>query len=216
MLKNKGKYCMKNFNNNYDKSISINTTTQIWEINDDLNYKEKLLSIDEDKKTSILKLDKNSKLSTKPSFKTVEIFVLEGTYSNEFGDFEKGTYLNLPEENQEKVNCKDSCKIFRKENYRAHYEKIIIDTKTQEWLQGQGNLQVMPLVESTALVLWPKDEVFIPHRHMGGEEIYVLSGTFMDEHGEFEKDTWVRNHHLSVHHPFVKEETVIFVKTGHI
>ena len=91
-----------------------------------------------------------------------------------------------------KVNCKSNCKIFRKENYRAHYEKIIIDTTKQEWLKGQGNLQVMPLVESTALVLWPKDEIFIPHKHFGGEEIYVLSGAFMDEHGEFEQDTWIR------------------------
>jgi len=207
---------MKNLNNNYDKSISINTTTQIWEINDILNYKEKILSVDEEKKTSILELNKNSRLTLEPLVKSVEIFVLEGTYSNEFGDFEKGTYLNLPEENQEKVFCKNSCKIFRKENYRAHYEKIIIDTTKQEWLQGQGNLQVMPLVESTALVLWPKDEVFIEHKHWGGEEIYVLTGIFIDEHGEFEKDTWVRNHHLSTHLPFVKEETVIFVKTGHI
>ena len=112
---------MKNLNNNYDKSISINTTTQIWEINDILNYKEKILSVDEDKKTSILELNQNSKLTLVPSVK--------------------------------KVNCKSNCKIFRKENYRAHYEKIIIDTTKQEWLKGQGNLQVMPLVESTALVL---------------------------------------------------------------
>ena len=114
---------MKNLNNNYDKSISINTTTQIWEINDILNYKEKILSVDEEKKTSILELNKNSRLTLEPLVKSVEIFVLEGTYSNEFGDFGKGTYLNLPEENQEKVLCKNSCKIFRKENCRAHYEQ---------------------------------------------------------------------------------------------
>jgi anti-sigma factor ChrR (cupin superfamily) len=66
------------------------------------------------------------------------------------------------------------------------------------------------------LVKWPKDEVFIPHSHWGGEEVYVLSGTFMDEHGEYKKDTWIRNHHRSAHHPFVKEETIIFVKTGHL
>ena len=207
---------MNNLNENYDKSISIDTSVQIWKINEELNYKEKLLSIDNDKKTSILELDKNSKLSMNPSVKPVEIFVLEGIYSNEFGDFGKGTYLNMPKENQEKVNCKSTCKIFRKENYSTHYEKVIIDTTKQEWLQGQGNLQVMPLIEGTALVFWPKDEVFIEHKHWGGEEIYVLNGIFMDEHGEFGKDSWVRNHHLSVHHPFVKEETVIFVKTGHI
>ncbi|MDC0933312.1 cupin domain-containing protein, partial [Arcobacteraceae bacterium] len=203
-------------NNNYDKSISMNTNTLAWNLDNELNYKEKTLSIDEDKKTSILELNKNSKLSIKPSLKSVEIFVLDGTYTNEFGDFKKGTYLNLPEERQDKVSCQTSCKIFRKENYRAHYEKVIIDTTKSDWLEGHGNLKVIPLVDNTALVYWPKNEVFIEHKHWGGEEIFVLQGTFIDEYSEFEKDTWIRNHHLSVHHPFVKEETVIFVKTGHI
>src|SRR5660397_151089 len=90
------------------------------------------------------------------------------------------------------------------------------DTTTSQWAQGHGNLKVISLHESTALVKWPKDEVFMPHSHWGGEEIYVLSGTFMDENGEYKKDTWIRNHHRSAHHPFVKEETIIFVKTGHL
>ncbi len=207
---------MENINNDYDKSISFNTNTLIWQINEELKYKEKVLSIDEDKKTSIIELNENSRLSKEETFESVEIFVLDGVYSNEFGDFEKGTYLNLPKEDQSKVILKSSCTIFRKANYRSHYEQVIIDTNKTEWLQGQGNLKVMPLIESTALVFWPKDEVFIPHKHWGGEEIYVLSGVFMDEHGEFEEGTWIRNHHLSVHHPFVKEETIIFVKTGHL
>jgi len=38
----------------------------------------------------------------------------------------------------------------------------------------------------------------------------------MDEHGEYKKGTWIRNHHRSAHHPFVTEETIIFVKIGHL
>jgi hypothetical protein len=44
----------------------------------------------------------------------------------------------------------------------------------------------------------------------------VLSGTFRDEHGTYPKGTWIQSPHLSAHHPFVEEETVIFVKTGHL
>jgi len=79
---------------------------------------------------------------------------------------------------------------------------------------------VMPLhnykTQGTALVKWPKDEVFVPHRHYGGEEILVLSGVFKDEHGEYPEGTWIRSPHLSQHHPWVDEETVIMVKTGHL
>jgi anti-sigma factor ChrR (cupin superfamily) len=87
-------------------------------------------------------------------------------------------------------------------------------------LQGQGRLKVMPLHsyegQNTALVRWPAGEVFQPHRHFGGEEILVLSGTFEDEHGKYPPLTWIRSPHMSKHHPFVKEDTVILVKTGHL
>ncbi len=78
----------------------------------------------------------------------------------------------------------------------------------------------MPLhsfeTEHTARVKWPAGERFQPHRHYGGEEIVVLSGSFKDEHGEYPAGTWIRSPHLSQHYPYVDEETVIWVKTGHL
>jgi len=44
----------------------------------------------------------------------------------------------------------------------------------------------------------------------------VLSGTFQDEHGSYPKHTWIRSAHLSQHHPFVEETTIILVKVGHL
>ncbi|MGP2658130.1 cupin domain-containing protein [Malaciobacter sp. WC5094] len=98
----------------------------------------------------------------------------------------------------------------------SNEQKIIIDTETSQWLEGQGNLKIMPLDIQTTLVKWPKDERFIPHKHWEGEEIFVLDGVFMDEYGNYPKDTWIRSPHLSEHFLFVKEETIIFIKTGHI
>jgi anti-sigma factor ChrR (cupin superfamily) len=63
---------------------------------------------------------------------------------------------------------------------------------------------------------YPADEKFLPHRHYGGEEILILSGVFQDEYGEYPKGTLPRSPHLSVHHPYVSEETLILVKTGHL
>jgi len=78
----------------------------------------------------------------------------------------------------------------------------------------------MPLhshkTESTALVLWPANEQFKPHLHAGGEEILVLSGTFIDEFGRYPQGCWIRSPHMSRHNPFVEEQTLILVKTGHI
>jgi anti-sigma factor ChrR (cupin superfamily) len=74
----------------------------------------------------------------------------------------------------------------------------------------------MPLYEQTALVKWPKNEKFISHKHWGGEEILVLKGIFIDEHGEYPQGYWIRSPHLSEHFPYVEEETIILVKTGHL
>ncbi len=68
----------------------------------------------------------------------------------------------------------------------------------------------------SAALKWPAHERFTPHRHFGGEEIFVLSGVFRDEWGTYPTGAWIRNPHLSQHHPFVEEETVILVKVGHL
>ncbi len=201
----------------YDKAISLDEANIKWQYDDVLNCHKKIFSLDEDKETSLIKFDKDSSFKNSKRINSVEIFILAGTYSNEYGDFEKGTYLKLPKEDESKITTSNNCEIFKKINYSQNtIETSIVDTSNTQWLQGQGNLQVMPLSDQTALVKWPKDEIFIPHTHWGGEEILVLKGTFIDEHGEYKIGTWLRSPHLSRHHPYVKEETIIFVKTGHL
>ena len=51
---------------------------------------------------------------------------------------------------------------------------------------------------------------------MGGEEIVVISGNFIDEHGEYPAGTWLRSPHMSKHFPRVEEETLIYVKVGYL
>ena len=203
-------------NDNYETRVLINTNDLEWENTQNKGIYKKLLSKKEDEETSILKIEESSKLNNNSKINSVEIFVLEGIYKNEFGEFKSGTYLNLPNENEAFISSNTGCVIFRKENCDKGVENVIIDTNSTPWLKGQGNLEVMPLFTQTALVKWPQNERFIPHKHWGGEEIFVLKGRFMDEHGIYPKGSWIRSPHLSTHFPFVEEETIIFVKTGHL
>lgn len=201
----------------YDKSIFIDEANLKWQYDDNLNCEKKIFSLDEDKETSLIKINKNSTFENSTRVNSVEIFVLAGVYSNEFGDFKTGTYLKFPKEDESKINSNAGCEIFKKINYNQNtIESSIVDTSDTYWQEGQGNLEVMPLSEQTSLVKWPRNETFVPHTHWGGEEIFVLKGTFMDEHGEYKIGTWLRNPHLSNHYPYVKDETIIFVKTGHL
>lgn len=203
-------------NDDYEKRALININKIFWDVTKTKGVFRKLLSKKDEEETSILKFEENSILNSDSKINSVEIFVLEGTYINEFGEFDSGTYLRLPKEDEAFVKSNIGCTIFRKINYFNDDEQIIINTNLTPWLPGHGNLEVMPLSTQTALVKWAKGERFIPHKHWGGEEILVLSGTFIDEHGTYPQGSWIRSPHLSEHFPYVEEETIIFVKTGHL
>ena len=152
-----------------------------------------------------------------------EYLVLEGTFSDESGDFPAGSYVRNPIGTSHKPHTKDGCTILVKlhqfaEDDTAHFS---IDTKTAPFRPGMvEGLSVLPLHtatnENVALVRWASGTRFTPHQHWGGEEIFVLEGVFEDEHGRYPAGSWLRSPHLSQHAPYSDEGCLIYVKTGHL
>lgn len=64
----------------------------------------------------------------------------------------------------------------------------------------------------TTIVRYDPGSRFHSHGHPGGEEIFVLSGTFSDEHGDYAPGTHLLNPEGFEHAPFSEEGCVIFVK----
>ena len=151
-----------------------------------------------------------------------ELFVLDGVFSDENGDYPAGTYIRNPPGSRHSPFTREGCTLFVKldQFQSGDNEHVVLRPDEQIWHAGIGNLKVTSLhsfnTESTALVWWPENEVFQPHTHFGGEEIVVIKGTFIDEHGEYPAGSWVRSPHMSKHFPYVKEETLIFEKVGHL
>ncbi len=212
-------------NMNFNQRVVINTTEQAWQASPSKTVWRKPLEREAQESghtTSVVKYDAGASFNQHSHPLGEEILVLEGLFSDEHGDYPAGTYIRNPPGSKHSPFSREGCVILVKLNQfnSADLEEVRIDTTSTPWLPGQGGLQVMPLHnfehEHVALVKWPVGEVFKPHRHFGGEEIFVLSGTFKDEHGSYGKGSWLRNPHLSQHHPYVDEETVIWVKTGHL
>lgn len=172
--------------------------------------------------TSIVRYEPGARFDRHSHPKGEEILVLDGVFSDENGDYGQGTYIRNPPGSSHAPFSENGCTLFVKLHQFSEHDlrSVRIDTRHAHWLPGNGGLQVMPLHEfeheHVALVKWPAGERFQPHRHFGGEEILVLSGTFCDEQGLYPSGTWIRSPHLSQHHPFVEEETIIWVKTGHL
>ena len=152
-----------------------------------------------------------------------EYLVLDGVFSDESGDYPAGTYVRNPIGTRHKPHTKEGCTILVKLHQfdaldTAHFH---VDTTRAEFRPGQiPGLEVLPLHsavnESVALVRWAPGTRLGTHRHQGGEEIFVLNGTFQDENGDYPAGTWIRSPHLSEHAPFSDEGCLIYVKTGHL
>ena len=152
-----------------------------------------------------------------------EILVLEGTLSDELGDYGPGSYLKNPPGSSHAPFSVDGCTLFVKLRHLQPQdsERVVVDTRQARWRQGMvEGLTVLPLSDfgttHTALVRWAPGTFFNPHRHYGGEEIFVVEGVFEDEHGRYPQGCWIRSPHLSQHQPFSREGCLILVKTGHL
>lgn len=175
--------------------------------------------------TSIVRYAPNSEFSPHIHNGGEEFLVLEGVFADEHQRYPKGSYVRNPigTSHTPKIG-KEGATIFVKlqqfdQNDSA---QTVIDTQNNAWQQGLvDGLTVMPLHEfegeNVALVKWAPNTQFQPHKHWGGEEIFVLEGTFYDEHGAYPQGSWIRSPHLSQHTPFTKEDgALIYVKVGHL
>ena len=152
-----------------------------------------------------------------------EILVLEGTFSDEHGDYAAGSYLRNPAGSSHAPFSMGGCTLLVKlqQMHPADQQSLVIDINNAAWLPGLvKGLKVMPLhgfgSEHVALMRWAPGTRFQPHSHPGGEEIFVLDGVFQDEHGSYPAGSWLRNPPGSMHRPWSETGCTIWVKTGHL
>lgn len=212
-------------NMNFSERLAIDTHIMPWLPSPIKGIERKLLAREKAESghaTSLVRYAAGARFAPHSHPHGEEIFVLDGVFSDENGDYPAGSYIRNPAGSSHTPFSKRGCTLFVKcaQFAEGDISSVRINTNHALWQPGQGGLKVMPLHsfegESTALVKWPENERFLPHRHFGGEEILVLSGTFMDEHGQYPTLSWLRSPHMSQHNPFVKEETLILVKVGHL
>ena len=174
------------------------------------------------KATSVVRYQPGSRFQTHTHAFGEEIMVLDGVFSDEFGDYPAGTYILNPPGSSHAPFSQSGCVLFVKLRHLGAdpLEREVLNTATAAWYQGMvSGLNVMPLSQQGAgstLVRWAPQTYFNPHRHYGGEEIFVVDGVFEDEHGRYPAGSWIRSPHMSLHQPFSREGCTIFVKTGHL
>lgn len=214
-------------NADFSQRVVMDTNAMDWEPSPMAGvHRRKLDRIGDEvaRATSLVKYDAGSYFSPHTHDGGEEFFVLQGTFSDEHGDYPAGTYVRNPIGTSHKPHSEKGCVIFVKLHQFDKTDQRQFSINTHEATFSPGlvdGLSVLPLHshesgENVALVRWAPGTQFKAHRHWGGEEIFVLDGVFSDEHGDYPKGAWLRNPHNSVHTPFSKDGCLIYVKTGHL
>jgi len=214
-----------NINTDYNERVVVNHHNLPWTESPETGVERRILERlggEIARATSIVRYQAKSKFESHSHEFGEEILVLDGVFSDESGDYPAGTYIMNPPGSMHAPFSESGCTLFVKLRHLGtdQVTREIVDTNTAPWYQGMvPGLTVLPLMRQgsgSTLVKWAPQTFFNPHRHLGGEEIFVVDGVFEDEHGRYPAGSWIRSPHMSMHKPFSIEGCTIFVKTGHL
>ncbi len=175
--------------------------------------------------TTLVRFAPNSTFSAHVHGGGEEFFVLEGIFADEHRAYPAGTYVRNPVGTQHTPSIGgQGCLILVKLHQFDAEDRgsVVIDTNSSKWQAGgQPGIDYLPLhrfgSEQVKLVRWAPRTSFPQHRHEGGAEVFVVDGTYYDEHGEYPAGTWVRNPHQSTHAPYTRAEgALLYARTGHL
>ena len=149
--------------------------------------------------TSIVRFSPDSSFSEHTHGGGEEFFVLDGVFSDEYGDCPAGFYVRNPPSTTHAPRSAPGCVLFVKlwQFNPSDRVQVRVDTKKLQFtpaLRRQG-VDIMPLFvngeENVRLERWA------PHTRIdiaapGGLEVLVLSGDFNSANTDFEPQSWLR------------------------
>ena len=166
-------------NQDFTKRIAVNSKKEAWHKSPSDGVERLYLERDDGGEsavaTTIVRFAPGSKFDEHVHDGGEEFFVLEGTFSDEFSSYPKGTYVRNPQGSSHNPYSNAGCVLFVKlrQFQNDDRKKVIVDTNKEPWLPGLvDGLSVMPLhnfnTEHAALVKWAPNTIFNPHQHWGG------------------------------------------------
>ena len=151
-----------------------------------------------------------------------EILVLDGEFSDEHGDWPRGTYLLNPEGFQHAPFSRDGCVLFVKLRQfpgRAR-EHVALRTESMPWEPARAGVAVRRLYAQPGFADSMRLERWKPRARLGrldypnGAELFVLEGSFADAEGAFARGAWLRLPPGASHLPSTEEGCVLYIKEG--
>jgi hypothetical protein len=171
--------------------------------------------------TSLVRFEENSKFHPHDHPEGEEILVLEGVFSDEYGDWPAGSYLLNPEGFRHAPFSRDGCLLFVKLRQFPGRDRLHVAASTEaiSWQSSQGHATKQLYAQAgygdtTRLERWPAGSLLGYLDYPNGAELFVLSGAFQDEYGTYDKHTWVRLPARWRHRPKSTDGCELYIKEG--
>ena len=149
-----------------------------------------------------------------------EFLVLQGTFSDEHGDFPAGTYVRNPIGTQHKPHSEDGCIIFVKLWQFDQNDSSQFDTNTlhADWAPITPEISTLTLHEfgsEKVQLLKANQNGLININGKGGIECLVLQGSCDIGSNQYQKADWIR---LPVSKTTIRltKDSRIYLKSGHL
>jgi anti-sigma factor ChrR (cupin superfamily) len=172
--------------------------------------------------TSVVRYQEHSQFPPHDHPDGEEILVLSGVFSDEHGDWPAGSYLLNPEGFRHAPYSHNGCLLFVKLRQYPGKERshVAVNALTMSWepvgvgrerkaLYAQSGYQ-----DTTRLERWSADSALGELAYPSGAELFVLDGSFEDEHGRYEALTWMRLPTHFTHRPATQKRCELYVKEG--
>jgi anti-sigma factor ChrR (cupin superfamily) len=175
--------------------------------------------------TSVVRYLPDSAFHPHPHPDGEEILVLDGVFTDQTGDHRAGSYLLNPEGFEHAPSSRTGCVLFVKlRQYAGARDMIRIDTAAAAW-SPHPSLDRVELIDLYRSEVHPEEMRLVriaagaevpAQSFPRGEEIFVLSGGFADEHGVYRTGSWIKYPPGSRHTPRSERGCTLYVKKGHL
>ena len=217
---------MELLNADYSQRIVIDTNAMDWEASPAAGVERKRLEVlhpEIERVTTIVRFAPESYFPAHTHGGGEEYLVIEGTFSDESGDYGPGFYVRNPPGSRHQPFTKEGCTIIVKlcQFEPDDLEQLNIDTRSASW--SKGPVEERSFLElhkhngvATRLVRLAPNTQFPQHDHPNGEEVLIVEGSFSDEDGEYTTGTWVREPSGTAHAPITGNDGVLmYVRAGY-
>jgi len=173
--------------------------------------------------TSVVRYEPNSTFPRHDHPDGEEIFVLEGVFSDEHGNWSAGTFLLNPEGFCHTPFSEPGCVLFVKLRQFAGRDRhhVIVDTHNIAWepssipgVVRKSLYQQAGFSDLVFLERWSAQADRGVTFYEEGAELFVLEGSFSDESGTYSAGCWLRLPVGSRHRPRSTAGCTVYMKTS--